>query len=74
MMMNSDYLIDMGRTFRRDDDHKFGSKNKKPKPKKNKFSKVKQNFSDDRYDIAETYEDQYSGGFEKFTYGKRKGK
>jgi len=70
-----DYLTDMGRTFRQDDDHKFGSKNKKPKPKKNKFRKVKQNFSDDRYDIAETYEEQYSEeGFEKFTYGKRKNK
>ena len=73
--MNSDYLIDMGRTFRRDDDHRSYGVNRSGKPKKNKTRKQKRNFSNQSYDIAETYDDHYSDqGFEKFNYAKRKGK
>jgi len=69
-------LIDMGRTFRRDDDHNFGrTKNKNLRAKKNKPGKVKKSFTDRNYNELESYEDRYDdGGFEKFTYGKRKGK
>jgi len=69
-------LIDMGRTFRRDDDHNFGrTKKKNLRAKKNKPGKVKKSFTDRNYNELESYEDRYDdGGFEKFTYGKRKGK
>jgi len=72
-MTNSDYLTDMGRTFRRDDDHKaFAGRRGKPK---NKQRKPKKNFSHQSYNVAESYEEFYSDeqGFEKFD-GKRKGK
>ena len=66
-----DYLIEMGRTFRQNNEEFKGyKKNQKPKPKKNKYCKVVKDFSHDSYDIAEAYED----GFEKFNYGKRKNK
>jgi hypothetical protein len=70
-----DYLIDMGRTFRRDDDHNYYGSNRSGRPKKNKPRKQKKNFSDKSYNVAETYEDHYGDqGFEKFDYAKRKGK
>ena len=83
MKMNLDYLIDMGRTFRRDDDHKSYGVDRSEKSKKNKTRKQKKNFSGEtnsdrryrNYDIAETYEDHYGDqGFEKFNYAKRKSK
>ena len=75
-MTNLILLIDMGRTFRRDDDHNFGrTKKKNLRAKKNKPGKVKKSFTDRNYNELESYEDRYDdGGFEKFTYGKRKGK
>ena len=74
--MNLDCLIDMGRTFRRDDDHQYSARkfDRSGKPKKNKPRKQKQNFSDKSYNVAETYEDHYGEqGFEKFD-GKRQNK
>jgi len=69
-------LIDMGRTFRKDDDHNFGRpKNKNYKVKKNKQGKLRKTFTGKDYNELESYEDRYDdGGFEKFTYGRRKGK
>ena len=51
---NLDYLTDMGRTFRRDDDHKaFAGRRGKPKNKQTK------NFSHQSYNVAESYEEFY---------------
>jgi len=70
---NLDYLTDMGRTFRKDDDHKsFANRRGKPK---NKQRKPKKNFSSQSYNVAESYEEYYSDedSFEKFD-AKRKSK
>ena len=73
--MSLDYLIDMGRTYRRDDDHNLYGVDRKGKNKKNKPRKQKRNFVGERYNMTQTYEDHYDDdGFEKFDYAKRKGK
>lgn len=71
MKTNLDYLADMGRTFRKDDDHQ-PTANRKGKPK-NKHRKPKNNFSLQSYNVAESYEDFYSDeSFEKFETKRKK--
>lgn len=73
--MSLDYLTDMGRTYRKDDDHNFYPVDRKGKAKKNKHRKQKRNFVGERYNMTQPYEDHYDDdGFEKFEYAKRKGK
>ena len=74
-MTITDYLSNMGRTFRKDDDHNSYSVDRKGKAKKNKSRKHKRSFVGERYNMSQTYEDHYDDdGFEKFDYAKRKGK
>lgn len=71
MKTNLDYLADMGRTFRKDDDHQPPA-NRKGKPR-NKQRKSKNNFSLQSYNVAESYEDYYSDeSFEKFETKRKK--
>lgn len=71
MKTNLDYLIDMGRTFRKDDDHKTLASRKGKL--RNKQRKSKNNLSLQSYNVAESYEDFYSDeSFEKFETKRKK--
>ena len=71
MKTNLDYLADMGRTFRKDDDHKtLASRKGKAR---NKQRKPKNNHSLQSYNVAESYEDfYYDESFEKFETKRKK--
>jgi hypothetical protein len=75
MTTNLDYLINMGRTYRRDDDTAFGFRKEKKQKKKNKHRKADKDFFGERYNVAGAREDREDDpGFEKFTNAKRKNK
>jgi len=74
MRTNLTYSHNMGRTFRKDDDHNSASRKGRRQTSKRKPRNQQANFYDKSYNTKETFDEYYEEGFEKFTYEKRKNK